>query len=474
MQKVQLKAMQQRGKVIASQVAKSLFEPMGKVPYNELDTIVDVELEPILKENITVNDVIYIKLFDVRKKIVWQGGVRDKEVANSSIPLYDRTLIQKGKKKPVQIEKIGAVKMHGLTPLQKLANKIVGLKDIYYDISAPVTLQQLAKANGEIHIGFSQRSANIAILDIIRIIIFIGLIFTAGGLLFSIIFSFFFTKPISRLKDAMVAIGKGDLNQHVKITAKDEVGLLTWNFNNMTAELREKERMRDSFGKAVSEEIVEVMMAGDLFLGGEEKDVTMLFSDIRSFTKLSSSLNPSEVMSMLNEYFTLMEYVVNKNMGIIDKYVGDEIMSIFGATDPNQDHAEDACRTAIEMIIELDKLNEKRKNEGKMPIRIGIGINSGLVTAGMLGSENRMNYTVIGDTVNMASRLCDAGGTQGFAPIVIAEDTYEKVKNIVMVRSGHAIAVKGKDKPVKIYELLGIVDRQTSIQIKIDSIMEKK
>ena len=157
-------------------------------------------------------------------------------------------------------------------------------------------------------------------------------------------------------------------------------------------------------------------------------------------------------------------------MGLIDKYVGDEIMAIFGATDPHQDHAENACRCAVEMILELERLNNKRQAQGKIPLRIGIGINTGMVTAGMLGSANRMNYTVIGDTVNTASRLCDAGGAHGFAHIVIAENTYNRVKDLVKVRTGHSIVAKGKERPLKIYELLGIINRETTIELKLKNI----
>jgi class 3 adenylate cyclase len=471
---VQLKSMEQSGKAICDQMAKSVFEAMGRMTPQNQDEIVIMEIDPNYKQNVTIQDVIYVKLYNDRKERLWGGGKLNRKISDSMIPYYNDKNLVKGKKAPCIVTNILVTNMSGLNVFDSMLNLVVGLKDVYIDFAAPVTLFGATGKIGEVHIGYSRARVNIEILKGVRESFIVTLIIMGAAVLFSIVFAKLFTGPIARLKNAMVKVEEGDFEQQVKVVAKDEVGLLTWNFNKMISELKEKERMRDCFGKAVSEEIAEVMMTGDLFLGGEEKNVTMLFSDIRSFTKMSGSLSPSEVMDMLNDYFTIMEYIVNKNMGIIDKYVGDEIMAIFGATDPNQDHAENACRCAIEMIIELGKLNERRKKQGKPEIRIGIGINTGKVTAGMLGSQNRMNYTVIGDTVNMASRLCDAGGTHGFTPIVIAEDTYEPIKDILKVRTGHSIAVKGKEEPVKIYELIGIIDRKTSIEIKYTDILEKK
>ena len=469
--------LKEKGKIIADQTATALLPSMlslgqqnGKL---KIDSIFKIKLDDLLKESAANTvDVIYIKVFSYGD-LIWNGGTLAEEIKKDKIPLYDDALLKKGEKAPLPIEIIGFIDLENLNLFDKLLVKILNLKTAYYDIAAPITSAGATRKIGEIHIGLSQERSNRETVKTIRGIALSTGILLLGVIFLSVLYATFFTRPILRLKNAMVAVGHGDLSQHLSIPAKDELGLLTWNFNQMTDELREKEKMKDSFGKAVSEEVVEVMMSGDLFLGGEEKSVSMLFSDIRGFTKMSSSLSPTEIMEMLNEYFTRMEYIVRKNLGIIDKYVGDEIMAIFGAIDPTQDHEENACRTAIEMMIELEKLNKERKIQGKGALRIGIGINSGSVNAGMLGSVNRMNYTVIGDTVNMASRLCDAGGAGGFAPIVISEYTYEKVRDLVKVRSGHSIAVKGKDLPVKIYELLGIIDRRTTVDIKVNEMKEQ-
>lgn len=467
LQQVQLTAMQDGGKVLAGQIGRGLLEIVGTITPENRSSTITIEIVPPLNENLKVKDVVYIHVFEDDHKVLYSGGDLAEILTPENTPWYPEELVVRNQTKPEILKTVAKRPLSGLGTFEEILNKAFRFKEEIYDICAPISALKESKKAGEVHLGFSTARGNRELLTTLRNIIAIAIGFMVVAILFSIIFSLFFTRPITRLKNVMVQVGQGDLSQRVPIASRDEVGLLTWNFNRMVDEIAEKERMRDSFGKAVSEEIVEVMMSGDLFLGGEEKSVTMMFSDIRSFTKISGTLTPSGVMEMLNEYFTRMEYVVNRNLGIIDKYVGDAIMAIFGATDSNQDHAENACRCAIEMILELQKLNREREARGQVPLQIGIGINTGTVTAGMLGSQNRMNYTVIGDTVNMASRLCDAGGSHGFAPIVIAEDTYEMVKDLVKVRTGHSVMAKGKSRPVKIYELLGIADRKATLERKM-------
>lgn len=472
LQEVQLSNMKEKGKIVAAQLARGMFEPVGRFTGEAKNDseVLRVDIDEVLKE-VSFPEMDYLILLDKANEQKWP--FKNKEIlADKRFPYYPKSALVDGKKAPEIVTLLISRELKGLNVIQETINSIplFHLKDNVYNIAAPVTLFGATGEIGEIHVGFSSAIANRQLLARVEIIAYVTLALVSAAVLFSLLFSLFFTRPIARLKNAIVKVEQGDLSQQVPIRGSDEVAKLTWNFNKMIQELAEKERMRDSFGKAVSEEIVEVMMSGELYLGGEDKPVTMLFSDIRSFTKTSSSLTPAQVMEMLNDYFTRMEAIVNRNMGIIDKYVGDEIMAIFGATDPSQDHAENACRCAIEMILELEKLNQEREAAGKIPLRIGIGINTGVVTAGMLGSANRMNYTVIGDTVNMASRLCDAGGAHGFAPIVIAEPTYDDVKEIVKVRTGHSIMAKGKSRPTKIYELLGILDRESTLELKAQKI----
>jgi adenylate cyclase len=196
-------------------------------------------------------------------------------------------------------------------------------------------------------------------------------------------------------------------------------------------------------------------MAGQVQLGGETLTATILFSDIRSFTSISEKMDAKQLVSLLNEYFTEMVDVVIKEDGVVDKYIGDAIMAVFGAPVPKKDDAVHAVRAAVGMRKALAALNEKLKQRGMKPIRTGIGIHTGEVVAGNIGSEKRMEYTVIGDTVNLASRLESSTKELG-TPVLVSQDTYDLVKDHVDARPVKEITVKGREKPVMTYEILGL------------------
>ena len=219
---------------------------------------------------------------------------------------------------------------------------------------------------------------------------------------------------------------------------------------------KEKRRVRNAFSRYVTTQVVDEILSKheDLKLEGVRKELTVLFSDIRNFTTFSESTKAEEVFSHLNEYLTIMTDVVFKYGGTLDKYVGDEIMTVFGAPVHTPNHAQDACHTALEMMSELRKLQEKWKKEGKTVLDIGIGINTGEMIVGNVGSERRMDYTVIGDAVNLGARLEGVNKEYG-TNIIISEFTFEKIKDKFKTRFLGEIKVKGKEKVVKIYELLG-------------------
>lgn len=215
----------------------------------------------------------------------------------------------------------------------------------------------------------------------------------------------------------------------------------------------DKRRIKDMFGKYVSPIVVEQMMDNPPELGGVDSDMTIFFSDIRSFTSLSETMTPQELVELLNRYLTAMTNCVMEFNGTLDKYIGDAIMCFWGAPIPQKDHALLACKCAVRQLELLAELN-KTLPESKQ-IHIGIGLNSGVSTVGNMGSEGRMNYTVMGDDVNLASRL-EGTNKQYYTEIIISEKTYELVKDSgVITRELDDIRVKGKMKPVKIYELLG-------------------
>lgn len=218
----------------------------------------------------------------------------------------------------------------------------------------------------------------------------------------------------------------------------------------MTEE-KDKARIRDMFGKYVSPKVVDQILENPPELGGIDKNLTVSFSDIRGFTTLSESMTPQELVNHLNLYLTAMTDIILDYSGTLDKYVGDEIMWFFGAPIPQDEHALLACKCALKQMETLNKLNSEWPEEKR--INIGIGVNSGIMTVGNMGSLGRMNYTLMGDNVNLGARL-EGTNKQYGTNIIISEFTYALVQDRVIVRELDNIRVKGKNKPVLIYELI--------------------
>ncbi|QNL96683.1 adenylate/guanylate cyclase domain-containing protein [Treponema sp. Marseille-Q4132] len=283
-------------------------------------------------------------------------------------------------------------------------------------------------------------------------------------LFLSVMFIWFFSKSISRpvktLARAAEQIEQGEFELDLKPKTRDEIGLLTSSFVKMGKGLAERERLKDSFGRFINKEIAELAMRGELALGGETKNVTVFFSDIRSFTSISEKLTPAEVVEFLNEYMTAMVECVNMTHGVVDKFIGDAVMSVWGAPTSVGSPKEDALnciRAALRMRAALIVFNRGRGGDKKPIIRIGCGINSGPVVAGQIGSTQRMEYTVIGDAVNLASRTEALNKPLG-TDILITEYTYELVRDHVLVEEMPSVTVKGKEKPLRMFAVVNMPD----------------
>src|SRR5215831_16486324 len=265
-------------------------------------------------------------------------------------------------------------------------------------------------------------------------------------------------RPIFRLVGGTRAIAEGDFSVSLPVTSHDELGTLTQAFNQMAKSLREKEMIKRAFSRYVARAVVEEVLKDpeQLQLKGERREVSVLFCDVRGFTPMSERLTPEQVVSLLNDFYTLMIDLTFKHDGTLDKFLGDGVMAIFGAPIAHPDHALRAARAALAMQSGIERLSAARVAEGKEPIVIGIGVNAGEVVAGTVGTENRMEYTVIGDNVNLASRL-----TSNAKPgqILISRRTLDLVRNTVEVRSLGGIHVKGKDGEIEAYELVGLRDQ---------------
>jgi adenylate cyclase len=222
-------------------------------------------------------------------------------------------------------------------------------------------------------------------------------------------------------------------------------------------EEREKKKIRGAFSFYVTPSVVNEMLKNPekLKLGGDKKELTVLFSDIRGFTSLAEEMAPEALVHLLNEYLTEMTDVVFEFDGLLDKYIGDAIMAVFGAPLEQENHPVRACRTALKMLNNLSRMREKWETEGTPPLDIGIGINTGPMVVGNMGSERRFDYTVMGDSVNLASRL-EGINKEYDTKVVISEFTYHRVKEDFFCRELDAVRVKGRVRPLKIFELLAL------------------
>lgn len=272
-------------------------------------------------------------------------------------------------------------------------------------------------------------------------------------------FSRSLTSPIGDLVEASKQIESGNFNLELESRTKDEIGLLTQSFNEMAAGLMERENLKTSFSKFTNRAIAEKAARGELQLGGETRNATIFFSDIRSFTAMSEKLSPQEVVEFLNQYMTRMVECVNRTHGVVDKFIGDAIMAVWGAPETSGSAADDAwncVKAALLMRVALFNYNKERIAAGKIPMRIGCGINTGSVVAGQIGSNDRMEYTVIGDAVNFASRT-ESLNKPFATDILITENTWNLVKDKVIVEEMPSVHVKGKEGNVRMFAVINAV-----------------
>ena len=222
-------------------------------------------------------------------------------------------------------------------------------------------------------------------------------------------------------------------------------------------ENQSKEKVKSAMGKYMSQDVMKriVINIDTLGLGGKKATVTVLFSDIRGFTSLSETMSAEQVSEILNEYFTEMEPIVAKHNGIINKFIGDAVMAIFGEPIQDKNHALNAVKCGYEMLVKVKELQRKWASEGKPKIDIGVGINTGEVFVGNIGSINRMEYTVIGDTVNLASRL-ESYNKIYKTSMLIGSTTYEATKNYIEVIKISDVEIRGKAHKMDIYEVLKV------------------
>ncbi len=295
-----------------------------------------------------------------------------------------------------------------------------------------------------------------------------------GTIIFSIILLFLFTGYLTRPLRSIVGtmrhvISTNDMSHKVPVEFKDEIGTLAHTFNIMTGELdkaykqikqfafksvlaeKNERKIRNIFQKYVPKDVIDTIFENpEQMLVGDNRVVAILFSDIRSFTTISEGYMPDELVSTLNKYFAMMVDIIMRHNGVVDKYIGDAIMAFFGAPVKREDDAVQALYAALEMHEALLEFNKEQVRNGKPEFRTGIGINYGVVTVGNIGSEKKMDYTIIGDMVNLGSRL--EGLTKPYKQdVIFSESVYRKAKGVLPCRMIDKVVVKGKTQGESIY-----------------------
>jgi adenylate cyclase len=277
----------------------------------------------------------------------------------------------------------------------------------------------------------------------------LGALLIGGGLAGGII------APLQGLVAGMREVLRGNLQYRSRIDRHDEIGFIAKSFNEMVDGLEERELIRDTFGRFVSHDVAEAVLAGRVPLQGERRDVSILFQDIRGFTALSEQLDPAVLLRLLNQFFTEVVAAVEAEGGVVKQFLGDGVMALFGAPQPYPDHPERAVRAALGIVQRLQGLNETFAGQGLAPLEIGVGIHSGAVVAGLIGPDNRIEYGVVGDAVNLASRV-EALTREMQATILVSRDISAQLGPTFVLGRTATMLVKGKSQPVEVFEVLSL------------------
>lgn len=328
------------------------------------------------------------------------------------------------------------------------ANKAPSRKVISF--VQPVTFQYVTV--GYTMVTLSQSGMENSLRHAIRAIAGATLLIIVLGIAMAFALGKRISAPIDQLVEASRAIGKGEYEIIFTEQRNDELGQLMTAFNDMAEGMLEKSLVKDALSRYVSPAVASEILANlnDVELGGKRIEGTVIFADIVGFTQISENMRPEELVSILNKYFSLVTRACELNYGNVDKYMGDGVMLVFGAPQPDDDHRFHAisCALLIQRLIEHE--NRQREEQGLFPVRFRIGINSGTMLAGNMGSRERMEYTVVGDTVNLASRLC---GIASSGQVIISKDMYMNagVQQRVHASEYQSVRLRGIKQPVSTY-----------------------
>lgn len=305
---------------------------------------------------------------------------------------------------------------------------------------------------GHAMVSFSEEALAKSIQHTISAIAAATILMIILGVIIAFIMGDRLSQPIHRLMDASKAIGSGNYGYRISERRNDEIGYLTSAFNDMAKGLLEKSQVENAFSRYVSPNVAKQILSNldAVHLGGKHVEGSVLFADIVGFTSMSEKLPPDEVANLLNEYFSYIAMVSHLYRGTIDKYMGDCAMIVFGIPDNDEDHKFNAIACAVMIQRMVERLNARRVRDGKYPVYFRIGVNSGLMLAGNMGSPERMQYTVVGEAVNLASRLHSVADK---GQVVITEPFYKDsdINWRVMAQKHKSIQLRGIAEPVSTY-----------------------
>ena len=411
---------------IENQIKYRLNALASNMALNAEDPIIleeDTYLAGLVRDAMTNEGFLYAKILDEKYRIIASDKISEWGVNDSLFLLINENEIrtEKNEIKIIKPVMLGNEKLIGYVKLGISTKEIVKVKN-----------------------------------DTILLISIITLIFIVIGIIISIFFSSFLTKQLKLLMEGVQRVSKGDLDVKVKRIVSDELGVLTDTFNEMVVNIREKEMIKMAFTRYVSKQVAEkVFEDPDAFLNrlkGERMHVSVMFADIMGFTTMSEKMSPEDVVNILNTYLSQMTDSVFRFDGTLDKFIGDCVMAVFGAPMYLENPSLNAVKSAIDIQKAVNKLNLQRRSNGLDAINVGIGINTGTAVVGNIGSSQRLDYTVIGDNVNLASRLQSAANNMNI-PIIVSKSVIGETGDKIRYREMEAIMVKGKEKPVDIYSI---------------------
>jgi class 3 adenylate cyclase len=276
-----------------------------------------------------------------------------------------------------------------------------------------------------------------------------GALTLLGALLISLVLAHGLSVPLRELVAGTNEIRRGNFDVKVRVRSRDDIGKLASSFNEMAEGLALKEKYRTVLNLVADEKVAKQLIDNQAALGGELREVSAIFCDVRGFTALTQNMPPEEVIEMLNEHMAVLARVVKQNNGVVDKFVGDALMAIFGAPISHGNDALDAAKCALSLVIEREKLNQTSRHK----LRIGVGLATGKVVAGCMGSTDRLNYTVLGERVNLAARLCSQAKA---GQVIIDQTTRERLGETISSAPLPELHLKGFSENTVAHELRGV------------------